>query len=214
MRSSMLEVISQDYIRTARREGRCRERVVLIRHALRNALLPMITLAGLQLPTLLGGALVTETVFTWPGMGRLFLDSLGYRDYPGRHGTADVHRAAGAARQPAGATCCTPSPIPASGSAEAAHDDDADMPRHRIGRRELRRSPRAGGTRASTLHAPPPGAARLRHGHRSSRLLSCVGPYLLPFNDLHIDILHRFAPPFAERMCSAPIRSGATCSRG
>jgi peptide/nickel transport system permease protein len=49
---------------------------------LRNALLPMITVAGLQLPTLLGGALVTETVFTWPGMGRLFLDSLGYRDYP------------------------------------------------------------------------------------------------------------------------------------
>jgi peptide/nickel transport system permease protein len=49
---------------------------------MRNALLPMITLAGLQLPTLLSGALVTETVFTWPGMGRLFLDSLGYRDYP------------------------------------------------------------------------------------------------------------------------------------
>jgi peptide/nickel transport system permease protein len=49
---------------------------------LRNALLPMITVAGLQLPTLLGGALVTETVFTWPGMGRLFLDSIGYRDYP------------------------------------------------------------------------------------------------------------------------------------
>ena len=56
--------------------------MVIVRHALRNALLPMITLAGLQLPTLLGGALVTETVFTWPGMGRLFLDSIGYRDYP------------------------------------------------------------------------------------------------------------------------------------
>ena len=51
-------------------------------HALRNALLPMITVAGLQFPTLLGGALVAETVFTWPGMGRLFLDSIGYRDYP------------------------------------------------------------------------------------------------------------------------------------
>ena len=58
------------------------ERTVLIGHAFRNALLPMITIAGLQLPTLLSGALVTETVFTWPGMGRLFLDSLGYRDYP------------------------------------------------------------------------------------------------------------------------------------
>ena len=81
MRASMLEVISQDYVRTARAKGLSRGRV-LIHHALRNALLPMITVAGLQLPTLLGGALVTETVFTWPGMGRLFLDSLGYRDYP------------------------------------------------------------------------------------------------------------------------------------
>jgi len=77
----MLEVIHQDYIRTARAKG-ASERVVLIRHAIRNALLPMITVAGLQLPTLLSGALVTETVFTWPGMGRLFLDSLSYRDYP------------------------------------------------------------------------------------------------------------------------------------
>ena len=81
MRASMLDVISQDYIRTARAKG-VRRRAVLVRHALRNALLPMITVAGLQLPTLLGGALVTETVFTWPGMGRLFLDSIGYRDYP------------------------------------------------------------------------------------------------------------------------------------
>lgn len=81
MRSSMLEVIHQDYIRTARAKG-ASERVVLTRHAIRNALLPMITVAGLQLPTLLSGALVTETVFTWPGMGRLFLNSLSYRDYP------------------------------------------------------------------------------------------------------------------------------------
>ncbi len=81
MRASMLDVISQDYIRTARAKG-VRQRAVLVRHALRNALLPMITIAGLQLPTLLGGALVAETVFTWPGMGRLFLDSIGYRDYP------------------------------------------------------------------------------------------------------------------------------------
>jgi len=81
MRSSMLEVTNQDFVRTAIAKGLPR-RVVIIRHALRNALLPMITLAGLQLPTLLGGALVTETIFTWPGMGRLFLDSIGYRDYP------------------------------------------------------------------------------------------------------------------------------------
>ncbi len=81
MRSSMLEVINQDYIRTARAKG-LPERTILVHHAIRNALLPMITVAGLQLPTLLSGALVTETIFTWPGMGRLFLDSIGYRDYP------------------------------------------------------------------------------------------------------------------------------------
>ncbi len=81
MRSAMLDVIDQDFVRTARAKGLTERRVVL-HHIFRNALLPMITLAGLELPTLLGGALVTETVFTWPGMGRLFLDSLGYRDYP------------------------------------------------------------------------------------------------------------------------------------
>lgn len=81
MRSSMLDVIDQDYVRTARAKGLPRRRV-LYAHVIRNALIPMITLAGLQLPTLLSGALVTETVFTWPGMGRLFLDSIGYQDYP------------------------------------------------------------------------------------------------------------------------------------
>ena len=81
MRGAMLDVVSQDFIRTARAKG-LGERAVMLRHAFRNALLPMIALAGLELPTLLGGALVAETVFTWPGMGRLFLDSLGYRDYP------------------------------------------------------------------------------------------------------------------------------------
>lgn len=80
-RSSMIEVMNHEYIRTARAKG-LRERIVVLRHGLRNAILPLITIAGLQLPTLFGGALVTETVFTWPGMGRLFVDSLGYRDYP------------------------------------------------------------------------------------------------------------------------------------
>lgn len=81
MRTATLDVINQDFVRTARAKG-LTERAVLMKHVLRNALIPMITLAGLQLPTILGGALVTETVFTWPGMGRLFLDSLGYHDYP------------------------------------------------------------------------------------------------------------------------------------
>jgi len=81
MRSATLDVIDQDFVRTARAKGLPYRRV-LTHHVIRNALLPMITLAGLQIPTILGGALVTETVFTWPGMGRLFLDSLGYSDYP------------------------------------------------------------------------------------------------------------------------------------
>ena len=79
MRTATLDVINQDFVRTAKAKG-VSPRRVLFKHVLGNALLPMITLAGLQLPTILGGALVTETVFTWPGMGRLFLDSLGYSD--------------------------------------------------------------------------------------------------------------------------------------
>ena len=81
MRSSMLDVINQDYIRTAKSKGVSPLRI-LVHHALRNALLPMITITGLHVSTLLSGALVTETVFTWPGMGRLFLDSVSNRDYP------------------------------------------------------------------------------------------------------------------------------------
>jgi len=81
MRSSMLDVLNQDFVRTARSKGISEFRV-LYGHILRNAMLPMITIAGLQLPSLLSGALVTETIFAWPGMGRLFLDSINYRDYP------------------------------------------------------------------------------------------------------------------------------------
>lgn len=81
IRAGMIEVLGADYIRTARAKG-AGGRAIILSHALRNALLPMITLVGLQFPTLLGGALITETVFSWPGMGRLFFDSLEYRDYP------------------------------------------------------------------------------------------------------------------------------------
>jgi peptide/nickel transport system permease protein len=81
VRSSMLEVINQDYIRTARAKGLA-ERVVVYGHALRNALLPLITLIGLQGGRLLGGAMITEVVFSWPGMGRLLAESLAARDYP------------------------------------------------------------------------------------------------------------------------------------
>ncbi|HEV7437309.1 MAG TPA: ABC transporter permease [Pseudorhizobium sp.] len=81
MRTATLDVINQEFVKTARAKG-LTERRVLMKHVVGNAMVPMITLAGMQLPSILGGALVTETVFTWPGMGRLFLDSLGYSDYP------------------------------------------------------------------------------------------------------------------------------------
>lgn len=81
MRTATLDVINQDFVKTARAKG-VSERRILMKHVVDNALLPMVTLAGMQLPNLLSGALITETVFTWPGMGRLFLDSLSYNDYP------------------------------------------------------------------------------------------------------------------------------------
>ena len=80
-RSSMLEVLRQDYVRTARAKG-IRRRQVLWRHAMRNALPPIVTIIGLQFGELLGGAILTETVFGWPGMGRLLVDSIFSRDYP------------------------------------------------------------------------------------------------------------------------------------
>lgn len=79
-RSSMLEVINADYINTARAKGQ-RELVVIIRHGLRNALIPVITTAGLQFGSMLGGALLTETVFAMPGLGKLMVDSVSGRDY-------------------------------------------------------------------------------------------------------------------------------------
>jgi peptide/nickel transport system permease protein len=81
VRSSMLEVLHQDYIRTARAKG-LRERVVVLRHALQNASLPFITLIGLDIPFLLAGAVVTERIFAWPGMGRLFIDHTDRADFP------------------------------------------------------------------------------------------------------------------------------------
>lgn len=80
-RSSMLEVLGQDSIRTARAKGLA-ERVVILRHALRNALIPIVTVIGLQFGGLLGGAVLTESVFGWPGMGLLLVDSIFARDYP------------------------------------------------------------------------------------------------------------------------------------
>ncbi|MDQ3547421.1 MAG: ABC transporter permease [Chloroflexota bacterium] len=80
-RSSMLEVLGNDYIRTARAKG-LRERVVITRHALRNALIPLVTVVGLQVGALLGGAVITETIFAWPGVGRLTIQAIQTKDLP------------------------------------------------------------------------------------------------------------------------------------
>ena len=84
-RSAMLEVLSEDYVRTARAKGLSPLRVVGL-HALRNALIPVITTIGLQVGTLLGGAILTETIFSWPGIGKAMVDSISRRDYPAVQG--------------------------------------------------------------------------------------------------------------------------------
>jgi peptide/nickel transport system permease protein len=81
IRASMLEVLRQDYVRVARAKGLV-ESVVVIKHGLRNALIPFITIAVFSIPALFGGAIVTETIFSWPGMGRLFILALNESDYP------------------------------------------------------------------------------------------------------------------------------------
>jgi len=80
-RTSLLDVLSDDYIRTARAKG-LKERTVIMRHALRAALLPIITIVGLQMGSLLAGAVITETIFSWDGVGRLLVESIEKRDYP------------------------------------------------------------------------------------------------------------------------------------
>ncbi|MGB3146118.1 MAG: ABC transporter permease subunit [Paracoccaceae bacterium] len=84
-RSAMLEVLGEDYVRTARAKGMSSMRVVGI-HALRNALIPVVTTIGLQVGTLLGGAILTETIFSWPGIGKAMIDSISRRDYPSVQG--------------------------------------------------------------------------------------------------------------------------------
>ncbi len=81
MRSSMLEVLRQDYVRTARAKG-LRERTVIYKHALRNALIPVVTIVVLQIPGIFGGAILTETVFNYKGIGLLFFQALGRNDWP------------------------------------------------------------------------------------------------------------------------------------
>ena len=80
-RSSMLEVLREDYVRTARAKGLSPMRVIFV-HTLRNAMIPVLTVVGLQVGTLMGGAVLTETIFSWPGIGKWLIEAIGRRDYP------------------------------------------------------------------------------------------------------------------------------------
>ena len=84
-RSSMLEVLSEDYVRTARAKGLSPFRVIGV-HALRNALLPVVTVIGLSISSLMAGAVLTETIFSWPGVGNWLIESISRRDYPALQG--------------------------------------------------------------------------------------------------------------------------------
>jgi peptide/nickel transport system permease protein len=81
MRNKLLEVLNEEYIMAARARG-FREKTVIVKHALRNAMIPIVTIYGMSLPFLLGGATIIETIFAWPGMGRLTVGAVGGRDYP------------------------------------------------------------------------------------------------------------------------------------
>ena len=89
-RSSILEVMTEDYIQTARAKG-LHENKIVWRHVARNALIPVITVVGLELGTLLSGSIIVETVFAWPGSGSLLITALNARDYPLVTGVDDVH---------------------------------------------------------------------------------------------------------------------------
>ena len=80
-RSAMLEVLSEDYVRTARAKG-LSERIVILRHALKNAMIPIVTVLGLEFGTLLSGAIIAETIFAWPGLGRYLINGITGKDFP------------------------------------------------------------------------------------------------------------------------------------
>ena len=105
-RSAMLEVLSEDYVRTARAKGLSAFRVVGV-HALRNAMIPVVTTIGLQVGVMLAGAILTESIFSWPGIGKWMVDSVFKRDYPVIQGGLLDHRRHHHDREPRWSTCST-----------------------------------------------------------------------------------------------------------
>ena len=105
-RSAMLEVLGEDYVRTARAKGLPPGRVIGL-HALRNALIPVVTVIGLLIGTLFGGAILTETIFAWPGVGKWLVDSISRRDYPVGPGRGGADRRPSSCWSTWGSTCST-----------------------------------------------------------------------------------------------------------
>ena len=153
IRASMLETLGQDYIRTARAKGLA-EQTVAFRHALRNALLPAIGATGVNLGYLLSGAVIVETIFTWPGLGQLMVGAAVTRDYPVVQGFCDLHRGGGVDGQPGrrrGTARCRP-----TSALRTRRDVTVDGYRHPTTREA---APRTGRCRWGTQQTPMDRAA-------------------------------------------------------
>ena len=212
-RSTMLEVLRTDYVRTARAKGLV-ERAVIYGHALRNGLLPIVTVIGHQFGTLLGGAVLTETVFGWPGMGQLLVDALFARDYPvSRASCSPSRRCSSWSTWPS--TCCmalsTRASITRNAHSRVARSPASvggDQPREARARSEPAR--RCGGASAATaapslgllvlavflgvaLLAPFATTYQPEENHLDQKLLEPTPAHLLGTDHLGRDILARLA---------------------
>ena len=181
MRSNMLEVVRQDYITTARAKG-LSERVVIYKHALRNALMPVITILGLSVPGLIGGSVIFESIFAIPGMGQLFYQSVMSRDYPMVMGGLVIGAVADLGRQSAGGRGLRP------GRPQGARRPG--MTEYRSPMREFWRRLRsnrlaiAGGLVVVVLF-----------------LVSFLAPWISPYDPTEINVIQRLRPPSLQHLC-------------
>ena len=204
-RSSMLEVLEEDYVRTARAKGLSTRRVIGV-HALRNALIPVVTVIGLQAGTLLAGAVLTETIFSWPGVGKWLIESIGRRDYPALQGgimliATDGHRVQSAHRFPLRSD---QSEDPAWLTLPHGSHQSAARPVCGILERVPRKPRRGGRADHARLH------------HFLCGVCSRSSPRMIRWSNIAGSpncrrlVLRRATRGF----CSARMRSGATCFRG
>ena len=189
-RTAVLEVLGADFVRTARAKG-LRETVVIVHHALRNALIPVVTLIGLQAAFLLGGAVVTETMFSWPGVGRLAVGAIVSSDFPTAQGAIMILAMAFLLDQPSGRRA-----LRLSRSQGAAVDE--------------RRGPRAPARRRARAPACSPAPACCA-GWRATRwprlaawcsplvvLAALFAPWIAPYDPYFTDLTKVMQPPSAE----------------